>query len=123
MRDDVQRQMARAIGRYRVVAAYLALKPRARRRRPALAAVSAGPWTDALGRPLEVTPELVRVWIRRWRRQGLAGLVDRPRRGVRCSTVIGGLSADELAAVRRLTTRSAPPATEDAAGLGRGGHG
>ena len=75
----------KAIARFKVISAYLALEPDRGRRRATLDMLAAKVWTDADGKELVVAAETIRVWVRRYRKHGLAGLADkaRPRRGVR----------------------------------------
>jgi transposase InsO family protein len=76
---------AKAIARFKVISAYLALEPDRGRRGATLDMLAAKVWTDADGKELVVAAETIRVWVRRYRKHGLAGLADkaRPRRGVR----------------------------------------
>jgi transposase len=74
MYETTERQIAQALGRYQVVSVYQAIKPRSRERKEVLKQLAARSWCDAMGEPLEVTEELIRIWVRRYRRLGLGGL-------------------------------------------------
>lgn len=77
-------RMAQALCRYEVVGRYLALKPRRGTKRRLLEELAAQTWTGPDGEPFQVAAETIRVWTRRYQRDGLPGLMDkgRPQRGV-----------------------------------------
>ena len=73
------RRRAQALARYMVISAYLALAPPRGQRRAVLEQLAAKVWEDADGEPLHVKAETLRVWVRRYRRGGLAALEDEQR--------------------------------------------
>lgn len=79
---------AKAIARFQVISAYLALDPPRGQRRKLLEQLASRVWRDDRGQPWTVSAETMRVWIRRYRRSGLQGLADKPRpqRGVQALT-------------------------------------
>lgn len=91
MSDDDPRH-AMALARHQVVSAYLADDHPRGQRAARLAQLAARPWLGPDGLPMEFSPETLRVWIRRYKKHGFAGLFDkeRPRTGVRA------LSADVM---------------------------
>jgi putative transposase len=76
--------LSKALIRYQIISAFLALQPRRGQRQAVLAQLADRTWTGADGQPFQVSAETIRVWVRRYRRDGLGGLEDkaRPRRGV-----------------------------------------
>ena len=88
MTDDRDRQHDKALCRYRVISAYLAMDPPRGRRRPLLEHLASRSWTGPRGEPFTVAAETIRTWVRRYRRHGLDGLRDkaRPKRGVQALT-------------------------------------
>ncbi len=74
--DDPRRK---ALERYQVISAYLALHPPRGKRRQLLEQLAQKVWTTEAGEPFTVAAETIRVWIRRYRGAGLAALSDRPR--------------------------------------------
>ena len=78
----------RALCRYEVISAYLALAPGRGQRGPLLRQLAARKWTGPGGKPVEVSAETSRVWVRRYRATGLDGLRDQQRatRGTRALT-------------------------------------
>ena len=93
-------RMAKALVRYQVISPYLAADPPRGRRTAMLSQLAAKVWTGPDGEPLAVAAETIRGWVRRYRRDGLDGLMDklRPRRGVQV------LTDEERALVVRLKT-------------------
>ena len=81
-------RMAQALCRYEVVGRYLALNPRRGTKRKLLEELAGQAWTGPDGEPFRVAAETIRVWTRRYLRDGLPGLMDkgRPRRGVAALT-------------------------------------
>lgn len=77
-----------ALARYLVISAYLAADPPRGRRTAFLAELARKTWLDEHGDPMNVAPETLRVWVRRYRKHGLAGLRDkaRPRPGTAALT-------------------------------------
>ena len=69
----------RALFRYQVISAYLALDPPRGQRRVLLEQLAARSWTGPDGEPVTVAAETIRAWVRQYRRHGFAGLTDTPR--------------------------------------------
>src|SRR5690606_22819606 len=94
--DDPRHRMA--LCRYQAISAYLALDPPRGLRRPLLEDLASRDWPGPDGEPLRMSAETLRTWIRRYRRRGLEGLLDKPRpqRGVQA------LSAEQIAKVLAL---------------------
>lgn len=88
MNDPPERLQARALTRYQVISAYLAIDPPRGQRGPLLEQLASKTWVGPDGEPLTVAAETIRAWVRRYRGGGLAGLQDkpRPRRGVQVLT-------------------------------------
>ena len=78
-KDDKDLRRAKALARYMVISAYLAIEPPRGRRRAVLEQLAGKVWEDADGQPMQVQAETLRVWIRRYRRGGLEALEDKPR--------------------------------------------
>lgn len=91
MDDDLDPRQATALARYQVISAFLAMEPRRGQRRQLLEQLAARTWTGADGEPLTVSAETLRVWVRRYRRQGLAGLQDKARQ----RPGVGAVSAEQ----------------------------
>jgi transposase InsO family protein len=74
----------KALQRYQVISAYLALDPPRGKRRQLLEQLAQKVWRTEAGEPFTVAAETIRVWIRRYRGGGLPALADtpRPQRGV-----------------------------------------
>jgi transposase InsO family protein len=77
--DDVDPELDKALMRYEVISAYLAMDPPRGQRRPLLKKLASRIWTGSDGEPLRVSAETIRVWVRRYRKKGLDGLRDKPR--------------------------------------------
>lgn len=77
--DEHERREAMALARYTVISAYLAMDPPRGQRRQLLEQLASRRWQGPEGEPLQPTAETLRTWVRRYRKQGLAGLADRPR--------------------------------------------
>ena len=75
--NDPRRQMA--LCRYQAISAYLALEPPRGQRRALLEELAKKTWVGPDGESLRATAETLRSWVRRYRRDGLAGLMDKPR--------------------------------------------
>jgi transposase InsO family protein len=75
--DDPHAQMA--LCRYQAISAYLALDPPRGKRGEFLAELSKRTWAGPDGQPLVASAETLRTWVRRYRKQGLPGLRDKPR--------------------------------------------
>ena len=88
MDDILEPRLAKALLRYQVISAYLALNPKRGQRRAMLDELASKHWTGLDGEPFTVSAETIRVWIRRYRHGGLEGLKDKPRerRGVQVLT-------------------------------------
>jgi transposase len=84
MAEPVDEQQEKALLRYQIISAYLAMEPTRGQRGPLLEQLAKKTWVGRNGEPYVVSAETIRVWIRRFRRHGLDGLRDkrRPRRGV-----------------------------------------
>ena len=84
--SDPRRQ--RALTRYQVISAYLAMDPPRGKRRATRQQLSDKVWTDEHGERFCVSAATIRVWVRRYRKGGLAGLQDKQRspRGVQSLT-------------------------------------
>ncbi|MDX1644411.1 MAG: Mu transposase C-terminal domain-containing protein [Thermoanaerobaculia bacterium] len=80
--DDPRHQMA--LCRYQAISAYLALDPPRGKRGALLRELAKKTWPGPDGAPMKVQAETLRSWVRRYRREGLRGLMDKPRarRGV-----------------------------------------
>lgn len=85
MSEDVR---DKALCRYQVISAYVALDPPRGQRRQLLEQLAARTWTDPDGEPWHVAAETIRSWVRRYRNGGLEALSDKPRpqRGVAALT-------------------------------------
>jgi len=70
---------ARALVRFQVVSAYLAIAPPRGERAQVLERLAAKPWSLPDGRPFLFRPETLRGWVRAYQRHGLEGLEDTPR--------------------------------------------
>ncbi|NOZ95493.1 MAG: DDE-type integrase/transposase/recombinase [Acidobacteria bacterium] len=84
MSDDSQDHAeARALARYQVISAYLALEPPRGQRLHLLEQLAHRSWVGADGELFQVSAETIRKWVARYRDQGLEGLRDKshPRRG------------------------------------------
>ncbi len=81
--DDKDLRRAKALARYMVISAYIAMEPPRGQRRVVLEQLAGKVWDDADGQPMQVQAETLRVWIRRYRQGGLEALEDkmRPSRG------------------------------------------
>ncbi|MEO0601342.1 MAG: helix-turn-helix domain-containing protein [Myxococcota bacterium] len=79
MNDDEARRRERALCRYQVISAYLAIDPPRGRREALRRQLAAKIWRDPDGQPLQVAAETIRVWVRRYRQGGLDALMDKPR--------------------------------------------
>lgn len=88
MKFEDEGEQAKALVRYQVISAYLALEPKRGRRGPTLDMLAAKVWPGVDGQKFQVAAETIRVWVRHYRQHGLAGLADkkRPRRGVQTLT-------------------------------------
>jgi len=77
-----------ALVRYQIISPYLAADPPRGQRGPLLRQLAARVWTGPDGEPNTFAAETLRVWVRRYRERGLAGLHDAPRarRGIQVLT-------------------------------------
>jgi putative transposase len=77
-------RMAKALSRYEVVGRYLAMQPKRGQRRKLLKQLANQNWLGPDGELFRVAADTIRVWVRRYRNDGLAGLMDKqqPLRGV-----------------------------------------
>lgn len=80
----VDKEQEKALLRYQIISAYLAMEPTRGQRGPLLEKLAGKTWIGPDGEPYVVSAETIRVWIRRFNRHGLDGLRDkpRPRRGI-----------------------------------------
>jgi transposase InsO family protein len=78
-KDDRDLRRAKALARYMVISAYLAIEPPRGQRRAVLEQLASKVWEDADGQPMQVQAETLRVWLRRYRRGGLDALEDKAR--------------------------------------------
>ena len=78
MTDDPAR--AKALARYQIISAYIALDPPRGERTALLDQLAARPWTGPDGAPMQPAAETLRRWVRLYRKGGLAALADAPRR-------------------------------------------
>lgn len=77
-------RMRLALARYQAISAYLAMAPGRGTKLRLLEQLANKTWTDEHGEPMQVKAETLRSWLRRYRRGGITGLMDkqRERRGV-----------------------------------------
>jgi hypothetical protein len=61
------------------VGRYLAMRPKRGQRRQLLEELSRERWIGPDGEPFSVAPDTLRVWVRRYRQNGLPGLMDKER--------------------------------------------
>lgn len=82
--DKLDPAEAKALSRYQVISAYLALEPARGERRQLLEQLAAKSWVGADGELFHVSAETIRKWVARYRARGLEGLRDKPHplRGV-----------------------------------------
>ena len=90
--QDKDPRRARALARYQVISAYLALDPPRGKRKPTREQLAAKVWTDEHGQRFQVSAETIRVWVRRYNKGGLDALADKQR--TRRGTV--ALSAEQV---------------------------
>lgn len=85
MAERVDEEQEKALLRYQIISAYLAMEPTRGQRGPLLAQLAKKTWVGRRGEPYVVSAETIRSWVRRYRRRGLDGLRDkrRPQRGVK----------------------------------------
>lgn len=74
-RDSSQ---AKALARYEVISAYIAIDPPRGQRRQLLERLARKTWPGTDDKPLRISAETIRSWVRSYRRHGLAGLEDKP---------------------------------------------
>ncbi len=77
--DDTDPRQQKSLCRYHVISAYLAMEPARGQRRALLEQLASRSWTGPDGQPFHVAAETIRVWVRRFRQNGLKGLEDKPR--------------------------------------------
>ena len=85
--DKMPLHRKKALVRYQVISAYLALDPPRGQRRQVLKQLAARTWTGADGETFTAAPDTIRVWIRRYRLNGLAGLEDKPHQSQGVTTL------------------------------------
>lgn len=81
-------RMAKALARYEIVGRYLTMQPPRGQRRQLLEQLAEQRWVGPDGEPFTAAPDTIRVWVRRYRQDGLPGLMDKQRvmRGVQTLT-------------------------------------
>jgi len=81
-------RMAMALARYEIVGRYLAMKPKRGQRGKLLEELAEQTWIGPDGEPFHAAADTIRVWVARYRRDGLPGLMDKQRavRGVQTLT-------------------------------------
>ena len=86
--DFDDKQHAKALVRYQVISAYIAMDPPRGQRRAMLEHLASRTWTGPDGEPFQVAAETIRSWVRRYRQGGLDALRDktRARRGASAMT-------------------------------------
>jgi transposase InsO family protein len=70
--------------RYQIISSFLAETPPRGERQATLVRLAAKTWTGPDGEPVQFAAETLRSWVRRYQKEGLPGLEDKPRpqRGV-----------------------------------------
>lgn len=76
--DSLDSADAKALIRYQMISAYLALEPPRGQRRQLLEQLARKSWVGADGELFQVCAETIRKWIARYRAAGLEGLRDKP---------------------------------------------
>ena len=86
--DNLDPAEAKALARYQVISAYLALEPPRGQRRQLLEQLAARSWVGADGEIFRASAETIRKWVARYRDGGLSGLRDKPHplRGIQALT-------------------------------------
>ncbi len=81
-------RQAKALARYEVISAYIAIDPPRGQRRQLLEQLARKTWPGTDDQPLRVSAETIRSWVRTYRRHGLPGLEDKPhpKRGSKALT-------------------------------------
>ena len=79
MEEHHDPDLDKALCRYEVISAYLALAPGRGQRGPLLRKLAERAWTGPDGKPVRIAAETIRAWVRRYRTTGLVGLRDVPR--------------------------------------------
>lgn len=81
-------RMAKALARYEIVGRYLTMEPSRGQKRKLLETLADKTWVGPDGEPFRAAPDTIRVWVRRYRQDGLPGLMDKQRvqRGVQTLT-------------------------------------
>jgi len=81
--DDCDKRFDKALARYQVISAYLAMDPPRGQRRLLLEQLASKSWTGPDGQPFHVAADTIRSWVRRYKSGGLEALEDKPhpRRG------------------------------------------
>jgi transposase InsO family protein len=115
--DRIDPQLRKALCRYEAISAYVAARPKRGQKKEMLEQLAARPWQDEHGEPLKVEAETLRSWARRYRKQGLAGLMDQPR----SVQAVSALSPEQVALVcslkREVPERSLDRIIEIAEGM------
>lgn len=89
MTDSVEEpRMAKALSRYEVIGRYLAMQPKRGQKRKLLEQLASQSWVGPDGESFQAAADTIRVWVRRYRNDGLPGLMDKKRvvRGVQVLT-------------------------------------
>ena len=81
-------RLSKALARYEVVGRYLAAKPKRGIKKKLMEELAAETWVGEDGVLFKVEAETIRAWVRRYRRGGLQGLMDKEHtnRGTRVLT-------------------------------------
>ncbi len=74
---EMEPRMAMALSRYEVIAKYLSQKPHRGMKRKLLEEIAAESHIGPTGELFRVSAETLRAWVRRYRRGGLTGLMDK----------------------------------------------
>lgn len=78
-KESMSPSQKKALARYQVISAYLALDPPRGQRRKVLRQLANRTWTDLDGMPFTAAVDTIRSWVRQYRKKGLDGLKDKPR--------------------------------------------
>ena len=98
--NDNDPRRARALARYQVISAYLALDPPRGKRKATRQQLADKVWTDEQGQRFSVSAETIRAWVRRYRKGGLDALQDK-RRAARGSQALSPEQAELVCNLKR----------------------
>ena len=98
MDDEKDRNQTKALDRYKVISAFIALDPPRGKRGDLLAELAQKEWLDDDGNPIKAEAETIRKWVSRYKKNGYKGLENKPHpcRGTKV------LSAEEVEKVCQL---------------------